>query len=193
MPLNIYAFDDCSILHQANIEIPEAFKRFFDYDCLHYDNYKKLRNLSENLKKKNVKKHRFIPSNIETSIIKVGNELLSKCGYVQMLGTTFKSKVLIQLKDFVDSTIDGYEEIEKNDNINDAKRIFLVNERELKKGTNIPEDDDFKIIAGYQKYEYGGKKYFITEDEHFWGYSDLILDNFEIHIIEEWRCHLIKI
>ena len=99
----------------------------------------------------------------------------------------------MQLKNFINSTINEYETIEKDDNINAIKEIFQNNERGLKKETNIPEDDDMKIIAGYKKYECEGKKYFITEDEHFWGYSDLILDHFNIHVIEEWKCNLINI
>ena len=180
---NIYSFDDCSILHQASIKIPEGFKKFFDYDSLHHQNFNILRKLSENLKNGRIRKYRFVPSDIETTIIKVGNELLSKCGNVLILGVTFKSKVLAQLKEFIDVTTKEYGQITKDDDI----------EKQLNKEKNIPEDDDLKIIAGYNKFDCEGNKYFITEDEHFWGYSDLILDNFKINVIKEWECHLISV
>lgn len=190
---NVYSFDDCSILHQANIKIPEGFKKFFDCDSLHHKNFNVLRNLSKNLKKRGIKKHRFVPSNIETNIIKVGNELLSKCGNVLILGITFKSKVLLQLKEFIDLTNNEYEEIIKDDDIDKIKEVFVNNEKQLNKDTNIPKDDDLKIIAGYYKYECDGNKYLITEDEHFWGYSDLILKNFNIYVVKEWECHTLSV
>lgn len=190
---NIYSFDDCSILHQANIKIPEGFKKFFDYGSIYHKNFNVLRNLSENLKEKGIKKYRFVPSNIETSIIIAGNELLSKCGNALILGITFKSKVLAQLKEFIDLTIDEFKEIKKDDDIGKIKEIFENNEKELIKERNIPEDDDLKIIAGYCKHECDGKKLLISEDEHFCGYSDIILKNFKIQVIEEWKCHLINL
>ncbi|PIN72146.1 hypothetical protein COV21_03095, partial [Candidatus Woesearchaeota archaeon CG10_big_fil_rev_8_21_14_0_10_45_5] len=70
---------------------------------------------------------------------------------------------------------------------------FVENERQLKKEKNIPEDDDFKIIAGYINAFDENCKLFITEDEHFWGYSDLISSNFKINVIKEWECHKIKV
>lgn len=190
---NAYSFDDCSILHQANINIPKGFRKFFESDSLHHQNFNALRNLSKSLKKKEIKKHRFVPSDIETNIIKVGDELLSKCGNVLMLGITFRSQVLMQLKEFIDLTAREYGEIAKDDEIDKIKEIFADNERELKKERNMPEDDDFKIIAGYQKYDCAGDKYLITEDEHFWGYSGLISENFKIQIIKEWECHIINV
>jgi hypothetical protein len=190
---NIHSFDDCSILHQANIKIPKGFRKFFDYDYLHHKNFNVLRNLSENLKKRGIKKYRFVPSNIETNIIKVGNMLLSKCGNVSILSITFKSKVLMQLKEFIDLTTNEYEEIIKDDDIGKIKEIFEDNKRELIKERNIPEDDDLKIISGYHKYKCSGYKYLISGDEHFWGYTGLILTEFKIQIVKEWECHLINV
>ena len=83
--------------------------------------------------------------------------------------------------------------IVKDKKIDGIKQIFEGNLRELSKKDSIPQDDDLKIIAGYYKYECDGNKYLITEDEHFWGYSDLILKNFNIYVVKEWECHTLNI
>ncbi len=67
--------------------------------------------------------------------------------------------------------------------------LFESNEKELKKETNIPEEDDLRIIAGYKNHTAEEAKFFITEDEHFWAYSELIYDNFSIRVIKEWECN----
>ena len=72
-------------------------------------------------------------------------------------------------------------------------QTFENNLLKLNKEDNMPQDDDLKIIAGYCKYECSGNKYLITEDEHFWGYADLIIKNFNIHTVKEWECHTLNI
>lgn len=57
----------------------------------------------------------------------------------------------------------------------------------------MPQDDDLKIIAGYFKYDCDENKYLISEDEHFWGYADLILKNFNIYVVKEWECHALNV
>jgi len=190
---NRYSFDECSILKLCEIKIPKAYQIFFDKTTLTAKNYSKLKTALKKLDNHNIPKFRFVPSeNIEYNIIKVADQILK--GYnIQMLGNVFKAEIIGQLEDFNKQIQKEYEEITKDNNIDKTKEIFVNDEKELKKEKNIPEDDDLKIITGYCNYECKGKKYFITEDEHFWGYSDLILENFKIQVIEEWKCHLIAV
>lgn len=190
---HIYAFDDCSILKLCEIKIPNSHQIFFDKKILATKHHSKLKIAIQKLDNYKVHKYRFVPSeNIEQNIIKVANQILE--GYnIQMLGNMFKSEIVEQLEYFNEKIVEDFEEIPKNDDIDKIKEIFVNSERELTKERNIPEDDDFKIIAGYYKFDCKGNKYLITEDEHFWGYSDLISENFKIYIVEEWKCHLITV
>jgi len=190
---DIYAFDDCSILKLSEIRIPMAHHIFFDNNILTANNHSKLKTTINKLDKHNISKFRFVPSeNIESNIIKVANQILK--GYnIQMLGNTFKIEIIEQLEEFNKKIHKDFNEILKEDNIKRIKDIFINNERELKKEKNIPEEDDLKIIAGYLKYKCEGNKIFITEDEHFWRYDDIILNNFKIHVVKEWECHLIVV
>lgn len=187
-----YAFNECSILKLCEIQIRPAYRAFFDKSTLTAKNYSKLKTGIQKLDKHNIPKFRFVPSEIESNIIKVANQILE--GYnIQILGRVFKTEVSDQLKSFHAYIKKDFKEINKDDDIDEIKEIFKNNERKLKREKNIPEDDDFKIIAGYCKHSCVGKKCFISEDEHFWEYDDLILTNFSIHIVKEWECHLIPI
>lgn len=190
---DIYAFDDCSILKLCEIKIPNSYQIFFNKNTLTAKNHSKLKTAIEKLDNHDIPKFRFVPSeNIQDNIIKVANQILE--GYsIQMLGNVFKAEIIEQLEEFNDQIKKDFKEIVKDENIDEIKEIFVNNERELKKEKNIPGDDDFKIIAGYYKCGCDGNKYFITEDEHFWGYDDLILGNFKIQIIKEWKSHLIAV
>ena len=44
------------------------------------------------------------------------------------------------------------------------------------------------IISAYSDYDCEGIKYFISEDEHFWGYDDLIKEEYDIDVVKEWEC-----
>ena len=190
---NTYAFDDSSILKLCTISIPVSFQIFFQEKILTARNYDKLKLLIDKLKKYGVQKFRFVPAeNIEENIIKVAIQILE--GYnVKMLGTVFKVEIIDQLKDFNDQIRNGFREILKEGDIGRIKQIFGNNLRELSKKDNMPQDDDLKIIISYYEYEGDGNKYLISEDEHFWGYSDLILKNFNIYIVKEWECHTILV
>lgn len=190
---NIYAFDECSILKLCEIKIPKSHQVFFDKNILTAKNYSKLKTAVKKLDDNKLLKFRFVPSsNIQGNIIKVANQILE--GYsIQMLGNTFKAELIEQLVDFNEKVQKDFKEINKDDDIAKVKEIFVNAKRELKKERNIPEDDDLNIIVGYSKYGCDGNKYLISEDEHFWGYSDLILDKFGINIIKEWECHLIVV
>lgn len=187
------AFDDSSILKLCEIKIPNSYQIFFKAGKLSAKNHSKLITLIDRLDKNNIPKFRFVPAeNIEANIIKVANQLLK--GYnIQMLGSVFKVEMMDQLKDFNDKIIKKFEEIVKSDDIEKIKSIFVNNLKTLSKGENTPQDDDIKIIAGYCKYGFDGNKYLISEDEHFWGYSDLISKHFKIHVVKEWECHLLLI
>ena len=190
---NTYAFDDSSILKLCTIIIPNSFQIFFQKKILTARNYPKLKLLIDKLANHSLPKFRFVPAeNIEDNIIKVANQILE--GYsIQILGIVFKVEIIDQLTEFNDQIRKEFLEIIKDEQIGGIKQIFESNLRELSKEDNMPQDDDLKIIAGYYKYECDGNKYLITEDEHFWGYSDLILKNFNIYVVKEWECHTLNV
>lgn len=190
---NTYAFDDSSILKLCKISIRASYQIFFPKRILTARNYPKLKLLIDKLERYGHPKFRFVPAeNIEDNIIKVANQILE--GYsIQMLGNVFKVEIIDQLTEFNDQVRKEFLEIVKDEKIDGIKQTFESNLRELSKDDDIPQDDDLKIIAGYYKYECDGNKYLITEDEHFWGYSDLILKNFNIHVVKEWECHTLNI
>lgn len=190
---NIYAFDDSSILKLCTIIIPNSFQIFFQKKILTARNYPKLKLLIDKLAMQGIPKFRFVPAeNIDENIIKVANQILE--GYnIQMLGTVFKVDIIDQLTGFNDQIRKEFLEIVKDEKIDGIKQTFESNLRELSKEDNMPQDDDLKIITGYYRYKCDGNKYLITEDEHFWGYSDLILKNFNIYVVKEWECHSLNI
>ena len=190
---NTHAFDDSSILKFCTISIRASFQIYFEKKILTTRNYPKLKLFVDKLAKHNLPKYRFVPAeNIEDNIMKVANQILE--GYnIQMLGTVFKVEVIDQLTEFYDQIKKEFLEIIKDEEIDGIKQTFESNLRELSKEDDMPQDDDLKIIAGYHKYECDGNKYLITEDEHFWGYSDLILKNFNIYVVKEWECHTLNV
>ena len=190
---NTYAFDDSSILKLCTISISDSFQIFFQKKILTSRNYPKLKLLIDRLAGNGIPKFRFVPDeNIDNNIIKVANQLLE--GYnVQMLRNVFKVEIMDQLTGFNEQIRKEFMEILKDEDVNRIKQIFGNNLRELSKEDNMPQEDDLKIIAGYNKHDCDGNKYLISEDEHFWGYSDLILKNFNIYVVKEWECHTIVI
>ena len=46
---------------------------------------------------------------------------------------------------------------------------------------------------GKRQQQISGNKYLISENEHFQGYSDLILKNFNIYVVKEWECHTLSV
>jgi len=190
---NTYAFDDSSILKLCTVNIPNSFQIFFQKKILTARNYNKLKLLIDKLTMQDIPKFRFVPAeNIEDNIMKVANQILE--GYnIQMLGIVFKTEIIDQLTEFNDQIRKEFLEIVKDGDIYGIKQTFESNLKELNKEDNMPQDDDLKIIAGYSRYECDGNKYLITEDEHFWGYGDLILKNFNIYVVKEWECHTLNV
>lgn len=185
----MYAFDDCAILNSCELRIPGAYRMFFEADTITSRNFTKIIALFEKLNKANTEKYRFVPFN-EDNIMIVGNQLLEGLN-IQMLPITFRAEMINQLQEFKDWIEASFSKIEKKDAIENVKRLFIDNERDLKKERNIPEDDDLMILKAYSEQESEETKYFITHDEHFWGYKDLILENFGITVVEEWNCHYV--
>lgn len=186
---NSYAFDECSILKLCKISIPNSYQVFFREKNIYPRNYTAVRKLVDSLDHKTIPKHRFVPANFESNAIKMVNQIIENKDYhVQMLGETFRAQILDQIEEFYDKITNIFKDIMKDDDITHIRKVFVDNERNLKKEKNIPEDDDLKIISGYIKFEGVCKKLFITEDEHFLGYSDLLLKNFKINVINESDC-----
>jgi hypothetical protein len=195
--LNVYALDECSILHLCKLKIPGGFIKFYDKQNLVHGHYDILKEFISKLDLKKIPKYRFEPSNIKQNALKVANELLIKQGnqilVLGTMGSVLKAQLIDQLEEFKDTISSEFKTILKKDEINSIKNIFVNNKRELTKESDIPENDDLKIIAGYIDLECESSKYLISDDEHFWGYKDLIKNNFGINVIEEWSCNKIKV
>lgn len=191
MDLNgdIYAFDECSILHTCKLNIRGAFKIFFQKEFIAHKNFKQLNLLLEHLRDKNKIRAKFVPNeNFDENLFISYNDLLGKQGNVQMLGASFKKEMLEQLEKFYEGLSKEFINIKKDENISSLKTFFVNNQRLLAKHQKIPEDDDLKIIAAYSNYGCKGKKFFISEDEHFWGYDDLIENKYGFIVVTEWEC-----
>lgn len=189
---NTYSFDDSSILNTYEVEIPKAYKIFVGRGKLRSKNFSELNLLIGKLNSLKIIKYRFVPSNIQDNIIKVANSLIEdekiNIHMITNLARPFRESIIDQLEQFSEAIKDNFGEIKKHDDINSIKAFFVDNKRQLKKEKNMPEDDDMRIISGYIKYHTKEEKHLITQDEHFWGYSDLILKEFGIVITEEWNC-----
>lgn len=185
---NIYAFDECSVLKLCIIKIPDAYSGYFEQNVLLQRNHDKVKKLISALGKANIPRYKFMSASLENNMVEAVNQLFEEIGYNGILGRAFKGDILEQIEASRNQLENEFINIEKIDNISDIKEIFTQNERELNKEKNIPEDDDMMIIAGYKVFSSIGKKFLISEDEHFWGYQDIILSNFDINVIKEKEC-----
>ena len=191
MEKGVYAFDECSLLHLCEIKVPIAFQALFPQKTLKHRNCQKLSGIVARMQKEGVGKYRFTPSNIDRAIIKVGNGLIIGTGVsVGFLPHTFKAEVTIQLDEFLSFLSIHFDEIPRIKDIGAIKALFQSNLQSLRKKPDLPEDEDFEILAGYRAFS-SQRKHLITEDEHFWGYSPLISSHLGIFVVKEWECHTI--
>lgn len=72
--MNVYAFDDCSILNLCEVEIPNAFRGVIGKNKLTSENFIKLNLLVSKLDKK----FRFVPSTIKNNIVKTARKLIEQ-------------------------------------------------------------------------------------------------------------------
>ncbi len=183
----IYAFDDCSILNTCEIKIPISYRIFFDgKEKLYSKNYLKLKKLIGKLNQNNIDMHRFVPSNMDSRIVKVVKGYTS--GVNLSMLRVLESELLNQIEEFKEQIISEFKDIEKNQDIIQIEEIFRNNVKLLVKDKKVPETEDMEIISGYYQYNTPQKKYLISADEHFWGYKDIILTHFKIIVVEEWFC-----
>ncbi len=187
--MDTFAFDDCTIFHMCQLKPRPAFHKFVG-DKIFHKNFEKLSILLSHAKQKKISKCRFVPTEFfDQNVMKSYSELLETMGNVQILGSVFKKEMMEQLVAFYEEIKLEFKEIPKSEDIALVKKLIEQNKRPLKKGRSMPNDDDFKILAGYAKYSATGKKFLISEDEDFWGYKDLYQNGLGIHIVEEWNCH----
>ena len=185
------SFDECSVLKLCVVKIPASHKIVFGREILTPKNHNKVKKLIERMKEKSLIPHRFVPSNNTSQhALMVANQLIEQTGVQPIfLNEVFRKEVRNQLGTFIHS-LSNWKEISKGE-ASPVKKVFFSQEKELKKKNNIPEDDDCAIIAGLQKIS--GEKIIVSEDEHFWGYEDLIQETFDIKVVKEWECDKITI
>lgn len=175
------AFDECSILHMFKFEVPSSFVNIYG-EHLKHKNCNKLINFVDSIKSKGNKPYRFIPG-LKGNYVHVINNLVS--GENSIMGHVFKKEIKKGIEHFWNN-LNDWGEIDRDYNCLDVKQFFIDNERDLKKKSNIPEDEDCSIIAGYIKLDQENK-ILVSEDKHFWGYKDLIFNKYKITILEEWN------
>lgn len=195
---NIYSFDDCCILNLCKVPVPPSYRHLIgDKDKICSKNREKIRLLIDSLEKKEMYPFRFVPSNnLERNLLKVAENLIkSNIQNPSLMPDIFYIETVNHLKSFLEK-IKNFKDISKSDNFTSVRTFFQTNERELIKNrqpqyTNIPEDDDCKILMGLYEHEVDGEceKHLITADEHFWRYSDLIESTYGILVVKEWECH----
>jgi hypothetical protein len=192
----LYSFDECTVLNSFAITLPSGIARLYGKSVLKSRNHDKIATLLSGIRTQGRTPHRFIPSsNLDHHLFLVGEELIETAGLSSavMMFKTLKITILDQLNEHL-STIQGWATIEKCPDFEDVHDLFISNERPLTKAkrgcSNIPEDDDCKILKGLMKFQTSDDKLLITADEHFWGYKDIIQSVCSIHIVEEWACHL---
>jgi len=185
---NCYAFDECSILNTCKIVIPGAFVYLFKQKEFFSKNHYKLNKLISALESNEIPKYKFFPGNFDAHILERVEEILAERGVNPLMFDNLRTGLIIQLEEFIQAINTSYQNINKSDDITLIRKIFHDNEKKLKRGSNIPEDDDCKILAGYQKIDCSGIKYLISADEHFWGYDDLIAKNCSINVVSEREC-----
>ena len=121
--------------------------------------------------------------------MKQASELLPFAG-ITIKGVSFK-EIVDYLREFFGKLNDRFEAVDKNNDIEELRQFFTKNQRPLKKAVNgysaVPEDDDLSILKAYSNYN-APKKYIISQDEHFWGYDDLIQQGWNITVTKEWEC-----
>jgi len=177
----IVAFDECSIINSFAIPVPDAWKPAFGAN-IKTKNYSKLNNLLSTLYEKGQKPYRFVPSKI--NIVKQAQGLING---ITVMPLVLLKEVKKSIEKFMDELTE-WNTITRNNSFTHIKKLFEENEQELKKNSNIPEDEDCEIIAGYVSYDSKKQaKVLITNDEHFYGYKELIWDNFLVRVVEEWK------
>ena len=137
------------------------------------------------------KKYRFEPQDFDSTAISAVKGLLGGQGG-SVLENILRSEMTTQIEEQIGMIKEQFLEITKNKDITQIKNIFLENKKQLNKNSNIPEDDDLSIMLAFKEFECSENKYLISEDEHFWGYEDLILSNFNFVVIRERNLDKIK-
>lgn len=192
-----YALDDNIILDNCTFQVPKGYQKKCNGKTeLTHEDKNKIQKLVDFLESKQIKPIRFvneIPEVRDESLtqryIKTTNELLETFGLsTKTKDMTLYAEFTFQLEEFLDEVNENFELVLKSDEFEDVKSFFEKNEKELKRETNIPENDDCKILKAYFEYE-ADKKHFVSADEHFWGYKKEIQEYYDIIITERWFCH----
>lgn len=172
------AFDECSVLHLCKVAPCPAF----GLGELKHKNYDKLIALLDRINKLGLQPHRFVPHYLNKNIFNVINDFTA--GTHSIMQMVLQKEVSDALKRFW-TTLEGWGKIHRSDDPAPVKRVFEANEQQLKKRDNIPEDEDCTIIGGYAMID-SSEKLLVSEDEHFWGYADVIERQWGIQVIAEW-------
>jgi hypothetical protein len=158
---------------------------------VYFRNYRKLTNLRKAILHSGRKPYYFQPSEIETSALSASYDLIEfhiNTKEAGLLRHNIAKKLLQIVKVELNAILKDFKEIQKSEDFQDLKRYFKENERQLSKDQNLPEDEDFRIMAGFCVFDCKGIKVLISEDEHFWAYEDILKEKCDIRVVKEWEC-----
>ncbi len=185
---DVVGFDECSLIHLCKIKLPKSFAKVLNSDAFQFKNRENLELLVEKLSERKVKLCKFEPMNLTINIQKAVSQILDGESGPSFLSSVFEKTISDGLYNSLVYISTNFETIEKSADISSTKEFFKNNERNLKKENNIPEDDDISIMKAFKFFQAKGQKFFVSEDEHFWGYKELIESEFKFKVIEEWLC-----
>jgi len=200
---SVYAFDDSTILNIFVLDIPKGFRyKFNGKEKFKSKNKKRINEFLFKLSEKQIMPLRFTNEqnsiwypDLERRTRKIINKWLHPYDLTfETVGGIFSANIVLQMEDFFDEINDKFESIIKSkEDISPIKTFFEINEKELTKQDNIPEDEDCEIILTYYNYKAEKDKYLISADEHFWGYKEEIKKEFNINVVEEWLCDTLTV
>mgnify|MGYP001603958310 FL=1 len=171
------------------IRVPLGVRAFFDNkEVLRKPHCEKVNNLLFTLTSKSINKYRFEREDFEQTCLGAINKLVSG---TLVLNDWIRKDFMNQFNTQLQNIISSFSTIKPAEDIADIKKYFLKNRRRLTKINNMPEDSDLGIMKALSLHDCKDKKVIISEDEHFWGYKDLLDKNYGFIVVEEWNCHLI--
>jgi hypothetical protein len=181
-------FDECTILKLCNLQIPKAYRTFFGSDTIMLRNHDIVLEFRSRLDASGIKRCKFVPDNLEYNSVKVINDYLMENRINVRMFENLREQLLEQIDENAKNICSEFQDIPKRTEIVSIQRDFQDNIRQLRKIPKIPEDDDCMIISGFISFAFQGDKYLVSEDEHFWGYGELIKQKYNIVTIREREC-----
>lgn len=197
MLIILISFDDCSLIHLCNIIVsPFAIKILkLSNNKFEFRNHDSLNVLLDTMKSSKITPYRFVPSNIGRNLNKAIIDLYVDKGLPNPVANfMIKADIANSIIHHMSILSSDFININKTNDFQDVKSNFMANQKPLTKTQknptykDVPEDDDCNIIKSLFDYISDEEKFIVSEDEHFWGYKQLIQDSYGIIVYKEELC-----